>query len=85
MKYLIIGLGNTGLSILSALKNDGCDVLGFNRPGKSLRNLDSLDRLHVEGIINSSFKKDFIVDDLKKALEMADFVFICVPQMSIKT
>ena len=42
MKYLVIGLGNTGLSLLSMLKNSGFDVQGYNRPGESLRNLSQL-------------------------------------------
>ena len=79
MKYLVIGLGNTGLSILSMLKHEGLDTEGYNRPGSSLENLKSINECKVDGLVDFTFKQDFIVENLKKALIRADLVFICVP------
>ena len=79
MKYLVIGLGNTGLSILSMFKHTGLDVEGYNRPGASIDNLKSMNECKVDGLVDFTFKIDFIVEDLKKALIRADLVFVCVP------
>ena len=79
MKYLVIGLGNTGLSLLSMLKNSGFDVQGYNRPGESLEKLKSIKECKVEGLANFSFKVDFINEDLRAALIRSDLVFVCVP------
>jgi opine dehydrogenase len=79
MKYLVIGLGNTGLSIISMLKRAGLEVEGYNRPGKTLDNLKSIKEFKVEGLMDFTFKKDFINEDLHKALTRSDLVFVCVP------
>ena len=79
MKYLVIGLGNTGLSIISMLKHAGFEVEGYNRPGTTLDNLKSIKEFKVEGLVNFVFKNDFINEDLQKALGRSDLVFICVP------
>ena len=59
MKYLVIGLGNTGLSIISMLKHAGLEVEGYNRPGKTLDNLKSIKEFNVEGLVDFAFKNDF--------------------------
>tara|TARA_Y100000739_G_scaffold229971_1_gene247998 strand:+ start:9495 stop:10523 length:1029 start_codon:yes stop_codon:yes gene_type:complete len=79
MKYLVIGLGNTGLSIISMLKHAGLEVEGYNRPGKTLDNLKSIKEFNVEGLVDFAFKNDFINEDLQKALTRSDFVFVCIP------
>jgi opine dehydrogenase len=79
MKYLVIGLGNTGLSIISMLKHAGLEVEGYNRPGKTLDNLKSIKEFKVEGLADFTFKKDFINEDLNNALTKSDLVFVCVP------
>lgn len=79
MKYLVIGLGNTGLSILSVMKSAGVDVRGYNRKGKSLNTLKTIGRCKVNGIIEVDLPVDFLIDDLEEALSTADLVFICAP------
>lgn len=79
MKYLVIGLGNTGLSIISMLKYAGLEVEGYNRPGTTLDNLKSIKEFKVEGLASFIFENDFINEDLQKALSESDLVFICVP------
>ena len=79
MKYLVIGLGNTGLSIISMLKHAGLEVEGYNRPGKTLDNLKSIKEFKVEGLVDFTFKNDFISEDLQKALNRSELIFICVP------
>ncbi len=79
MKYLVIGLGNTGLSIVSMLKHSGADVQGYNRPGKSLDNLKSINVCRTEGLVDLTFKVDFINENLHEALARSDLVFVCVP------
>ena len=79
MKYLVIGLGSTGLSVVSMLKYAGLDVEGYNRPGKSLEALKSINECKVEGLTEFSFKTNFITEDLHTALIRSDLVFVCVP------
>ena len=79
MNYLVIGLGSTGLSIVSMLKYAGLNVEGYNKPGKSLEALKSIKECKVEGIEEFSFKTDFISEDLHAALIRSDLVFVCVP------
>lgn len=79
MKYLVIGLGNTGMSLISMLKYARLPVQGYNRQGKTLENIKQLTEIKVDGLIDFSFKTDFIVEDLKIAINDADLIFICVP------
>lgn len=79
MKYLVIGLGNTGLAIASMLRYAGLDVEGYNRPGKTLENIKSISQFKVKGLADFTLESDFITDDLKSAINRAELVFVCVP------
>lgn len=75
----MIGLGNTGLAMVSMLKGLGEVVYGYNRKGKTTDNLRNVDKFEVAGLECDGFSSDFIVDDIEQAVSQVDLIFVCIP------
>lgn len=82
MKITVIGAGNSGLAMAAHLSIEGHEVTLWNRTKENIQSLMKDPVIHCSGVINGDAQVACVTNDLKKALEQPEIIFVTTPAFS---
>ncbi len=84
MNITIIGAGNSGLAMAAHLSNHGAKVTLWNRSKDNIAKLMDTHVIFCDGLVKGGYEINLVTDDIEKALENPDVIFITTPANSHK-
>src|SRR5690554_3480812 len=82
MNVTVIGAGNSGLAMAAHLRQQGNNVILWNRSRATIAKLMETHTIYCEGIIEGKVKIDLVTDNMEKAVENPDIILITTPASS---
>lgn len=79
MKIAVIGGGNSGLAMCAYLSAHGHSVTLWNRTIANIAEIKKTSKISCTGVIEGSFHVELVTDNISKAIENCNIIFITIP------
>ena len=84
MKITVIGAGNSGLAMAAYLSYQGHCINLWNRSLCNIKDIQDTNKIYIEGIIQGDPQINLATNDIKKAINDCNLIFVTTPANSHK-